>query len=190
MQPKPVIFTIGHSTRPVAELVALLQQVGVDMLVDVRSIPRSRRTPQFNADVLPDALAAEGIGYHHLRSLGGRRHHRKDAPPSRNTLWRVMAFRNYADYAETDEYRAGLDALIALSHEHRCAIMCAEAVWWRCHRRIIADSLLARGIPVEHILGPGQVRPATITPGAEVLKDGTLRYPAPDEEPEVGGEEI
>lgn len=171
------VFTIGHSTRTLSELVALLRQVDVDLLVDVRSIPRSRTTPQFNKDVLPDALAAEGIGYEHLSALGGRRHRPRGAPASENSYWRVPAFRNYADYAETDAFRAGLDELLALSREHRCAIMCAEAVWWRCHRRIVADYLLARGIPVEHIMGLGKLTPATLTPGAVVQADGTLRYP-------------
>lgn len=175
------IFTIGHSTRTVAELVVLLRQVDVGMLVDVRSIPRSRATPQFNLDVLPEALAAEGIGYRHLCALGGRRSHPKGAPPSTNTLWRVMAFRHYADYAETDAFRAGLDELLELSAVTRCAIMCAEAVWWRCHRRIIADYLLGRGIPVGHIMAVGQVTPATLTPGAQVHVGGTVRYPAPDQ---------
>ena len=173
------IFTIGHSTRTIEEFVALLRQVEVDMLVDVRSIPGSRAMPQFNIETLPDSLAAEDIGYQHLGTLGGRRHHKKGAPPSTNTLWRVPAFRNYADYAETDAFRAGLDELLTLAREHRCAIMCAEAVWWRCHRRIISDFLLARGIPVDHIMGLGKITPATLTPGALVLADGTLRYPAP-----------
>ncbi|MDQ2891193.1 MAG: DUF488 domain-containing protein [Gemmatimonadota bacterium] len=176
------LFTIGHSTRSIAEFVALLKQVDVDLLVDVRSIPRSRAVPQFNIDALPQSLAAEGIGYLSLRSLGGRRHHPKGAPPSANTLWRVMAFRSYADYAETAEFRAGLDELLALSREHRCAIMCAEAVWWRCHRRIITDYLLVRGIHVEHIMGIGVVTPATITPGAQAEPDGTLLYPAPEKD--------
>ena len=173
------IFTIGHSTRTLAEFVALLRQADVTLLGDVRSIPRSRATPQFNQDTLPGFLAAEGIGYRHLLALGGRRHHRKDAPPSLNTYWRVAAFRDYADYAETDGFRAGLDALQALARDDRCAIMCAEAVWWRCHRRIITDYLLARGTRVEHIIGPGQVVSATLTPGVRVMADGTLRYPGP-----------
>ncbi|HWG54003.1 MAG TPA: DUF488 domain-containing protein [Gemmatimonadaceae bacterium] len=176
MKPPNTIFTIGHSTRSIADFVALLRQVDVDLLVDVRSIPRSRAVPQFNIDTLPDVLAAAGIGYRHLADLGGRRHHPKGAPPSTNTFWRVLAFRNYADYAETAGFRAGLDELLALASTHRCAIMCAEAVWWRCHRRIIADYLLARRIPVEHIMGPGKVTPATLTPGARVLADGTLQY--------------
>ena len=174
------VFTIGHSTRTIAELVALLKQVNVDLLVDVRSIPRSRMVPQFNFDTLPDSLAQEGIGYQHLRALGGRRYHPKGAPISTNTFWHVLAFRNYADYAETDAFRAGFEDLLALARSHRCAIMCAEAVWWRCHRRIITDYLLARGVTVDHIMGLGQVTPATITPVARLLLDGTLRYPLPD----------
>ncbi|MGI8546309.1 MAG: DUF488 domain-containing protein [Gemmatimonadaceae bacterium] len=176
----PTIFTIGHSTRTMVEFVALLKQVNIELLVDVRSIPRSRTTPQFNRDVMPESLGLEGIGYQHLPSLGGRRHHPKGAPPSNNTFWRVLAFRNYADYSETDAFRAGLDELLALGREHRCAIMCAEAVWWRCHRRIITDYLLIRGVPVEHIMGLGNVVPATVTPGSLVMLDATLSYPAPD----------
>ena len=176
------IFTIGHSTRTLAEFVALLRQVEVTLLVDVRSIPRSRTTPQFNRGLpLPGFLAADGIGYRHLPALGGRRHHRKSDAPSLNMYWRVLAFRNYADYAETGEFHAGLDALRALARDDRCAIMCAEAVWWRCHRRIIADYLLAGGTRVEHIMGPGQVIPATLTPNSRVMAGGTVRYPPPED---------
>jgi uncharacterized protein (DUF488 family) len=175
------IFTIGHSTRTLAEFVALLRQVDVTLVVDVRSFPRSRTTPQFNGDTFPVALAEQRIGYRHLRALGGRRHHRKGTPPSPNTYWRVMAFRNYADYAATDEFRAGLRALCELARVDRCAIMCAEAVWWRCHRRIITDYLLAAGVHVEHIMGLGQVITATRTPGAVVLAGAAIRYPAAEE---------
>jgi uncharacterized protein (DUF488 family) len=174
------VFTIGHSTRTLAQFIALLQQASVTLLIDVRSIPRSRAMPQFNGDTLPDVLAAVGIGYRHLAALGGRRHHRKGAPASRNLYWRVAAFRNYADYAETDGFRAGLDALRALACHDRCAIMCAEAVWWRCHRRIIADYLLTGGTRVEHLMGSDQITPATLTPGAQIMGDGTLWYSAPD----------
>jgi uncharacterized protein (DUF488 family) len=177
-EPLGVVFTIGHSTRTVAGLVALLEEAEVTLLVDVRSIPRSRAMPQFNGDTLPGALAANGIGYRHVRALGGRRHTRKGAPPSHNPYWRVAAFRSYADYAETEEFRAGLEELEALARIDRCAIMCAEAVWWRCHRRIIADYLLARGWDVEHIMGPGQIVPATRTPGSRPMRNGTIRYPA------------
>ena len=173
------IFTIGHSTRTLSEFAALLQQVDIRLLVDVRSFPRSRTTPQFNGDTLPDSLAASGIGYRHLEALGGRRHRHKGSPPSLNMYWRVAAFRNYADYAETGEFRGGLNALRALALDTRCAIMCAEAVWWRCHRRIIADYLLADGAIVEHIMGVGKVFPATLTSDARLMADGILRYPAP-----------
>jgi uncharacterized protein (DUF488 family) len=174
------IFTIGHSTRTLAEFVALLRQVDVTLLLDVRSVPRSRTTPQFNGDALPGPLADAGIGYRHLSALGGRRHHKKSAAPSHNGFWRVAAFRNYADYAETESFHTGLETLRELASGQRCAIMCAEAVWWRCHRRIIADYLVSRGARVEHIMGPGKVVPAILTPGAQVLAEGTVRYPVAD----------
>ncbi len=183
----PTIFTIGHSTHAIAELVALLRQVGVDLLVDVRSIPRSRTNPQFNADALPDALVDAGISYRHLPALGGLRHRTKGAMPSLNTLWRVAAFRNYADYAATDAFRRGLDELRALARDDCCAIMCAEAVWWRCHRRIIADYLLAEGVPVAHIMGHNKIDPAKLTPGVRSLPSGTLIYPAVEEEAKAIG---
>jgi len=154
----------------------LLQQVAVELVVDVRSIPRSRTNPQFNADTLPGSLKAVGIAYRHLRALGGRRHRSGGAPTSSNTLWRNQSFRNYADYAATDAFRAGLDELRSLIRERCCAIMCAEAVWWRCHRRIIADYLLAEGIPVAHIMGRNNIQSARLTPGARRLPDGTLVY--------------
>lgn len=174
-----MIFTIGHSTRSVAELGDLLRQVSVDLLADVRSVPRSRANPQFNADSLPVPLAAAGIEYRHLPALGGLRRRRKDAMPSPNTLWRNAAFRNYADYAMTGAFRAGLDELKALAVERCCAIMCAESLWWRCHRRIIADYLLAQRMPVAHIMGLDKIDPATPTPGARPLPDGTILYPGP-----------
>lgn len=172
-----VVHTIGHSTRPLDEFVALLRQVQINLLADIRSIPRSRAVPQFNTDTLPAELASEGIQYRHLAALGGRRHHPKGAPPSHNQYWRVLAFRNYADYAETAAFRSGLDELLAMARDHRVAIMCAEAVWWRCHRRIVADYLLSRGVAVEHIMAIGKVTPATLTPGAVVRPDQTIQYP-------------
>lgn len=177
------VFTIGHSTRTLAELIALLRQVDVRLVVDVRSIPRSRAMPQFNVEVLQEALLAGDIGYRHLRALGGRRHHPKGATPSGNRLWRVLAFRHYADYAETAPFLDGLHELLALAADTRCAIMCAEAVWWRCHRRIIADYLLVRGIAVGHIMALGTITPATLTPGAQVQSDGTVHYPAAEHNP-------
>src|SRR5690606_9647927 len=135
------VHTAGHSTRPLDELVSMLTSAGVARLLDVRSIPRSRTNPQFNIDVLPAALAPHGIDYRHLAALGGRRSSRRDAP-SRNLLWQHPAFRSYADYAATPAFRAGLEQLESLALERPAAIMCAEAVWWRCHRRIIADYLI------------------------------------------------
>jgi uncharacterized protein (DUF488 family) len=176
--PRP-IFTIGHSTRTLAEFLALLAEVDADLVVDVRSIPRSRTNPQFNIDALPEALAAVGIGYRHILALGGLRHHHDSATPSPNTFWLNASFRNYADYTATNEFRNGLQELTVLARHKRCVIMCAEAVWWRCHRRIIADHLLAAGFFVAHIMGHGKVVPAMLTPGIRSLGgDGTLTYPA------------
>ena len=169
------VFTIGHSTRSAAELIALLGEGGVDLVADVRAFPRSRTNPQFNGPVLQETLAAVGIAYRFLPALGGRRHGRGESP---NTLWKNASFRAYADYAGTAEFRAGLEELRGLTGEHRCAIMCAEAVWWRCHRRIIADYLLTAGYEVVHILGPGKLTPASLTPGARPVGDGGLIYPA------------
>ncbi len=174
------IWTVGHSTRSVDELIRLLGQAGIGLLVDIRSVPRSRANPQFNQDELPKSLAAAGIGYRHLPDLGGLRGRRKDAPLSPNTLWRSQPFRNYADYAAVDPgFRHGLAELIALARNQRTAIMCAEAVWWRCHRRIVSDYLLALGLTVCHILGIDHVEPASLTPGAMVQANGAIVYPAP-----------
>jgi uncharacterized protein (DUF488 family) len=131
---------------------------------------------------LPKPLAAAGIGYTHLKALGGLRHRPKGAPPSPNTLWRNDAFRNYADYAMTAAFRAGLEELCDMAGRQRCAIMCAEAVWWRCHRRIIADYLLLRGRSVIHLMGQARPDPAKMTPAAQE-RDGKLVYPAPAEDP-------
>jgi len=151
------VFTIGHSTRTVAEFIGLLREAAVERVVDVRSIPRSRTNPQFNTEALRESLAAAGIGYVHLSALGGRRGRRRDAAPSPNQLWRSEGFRNYADYAMTAAFRAGLKQLKDLASRERYAIMCAEAVWWRCHRRIISDYLLADGLAVAHVMGPGRI---------------------------------
>jgi uncharacterized protein (DUF488 family) len=130
---------------------------------------------------LDPAAGDAGIRYRHLSALGGLRHRKKGAPPSLNTFWHVAAFRNYADYAATEAFQTGLNELRALSRDNCCAIMCAEAVWWRCHRRIIADYLLTQGVPVMHIMGRDNIDPAKLTPGAQALPDGTLVYPAADE---------
>jgi|SRR5579862_4086268 len=171
------VFSIGHSTHPIEEFVALLQQASVELLVDVRSIPRSRTNPQFNTDVLPRSLARYSIDYRHAAALGGRRQRRAQAPPSPNTFWTNSAFRNYADYALTDTFREGLRQLQSEARTRRCAMMCSEAVWWRCHRRIITDYLLASGTPVVHIMTLGKLVPAQITPGAQPQADGAILYP-------------
>jgi uncharacterized protein (DUF488 family) len=176
------LWTIGHSTRPIAELIDLLGQVPIDLLVDVRSVPRSRTNPQFNSDALRATLGGSGIGYRHLAALGGLRGARKDGLPSPNTLWRNDAFRNYADYAAASPaFRQGLDELTGLARGHRVAFMCAEAVWWRCHRRIVTDYLLVSGAAVSHIMGREKIEPASLTAGACPLADGTILYPAPEE---------
>jgi len=182
-----IVHTVGHSTRTTAELVGLLREGQVDLIADVRRFPRSRTNPHFNAEALAPALRKESIGYRHLAALGGRRSATGANAPSRNTLWREASFRAYSDYAETAEFHAGFEALLSLAREHRVAIMCAEAVWWRCHRRIIADYLLARGVEVRHILGPGKIEPATLTPGASVEGERKLVYRDPDEGPRLPG---
>jgi uncharacterized protein (DUF488 family) len=173
-----VIYTIGHSTRTYDELVEALRAWEVTALVDVRSITRSRTNPQFNAPVLARKLPRAQVRYITLPGLGGRRPRSKTADPVRNGGWRVAAFHNYADYAETPEFAAALAELLALAARETCAIMCAEAVWWRCHRRIIADHLLAVGEVVRHIVGH-EARQATLTDGAVVSGDGGVRYPPP-----------
>ena len=172
------IHTIGHSTRSQEALVALLQDAGVELLIDVRSYPRSRRNPQFDAEALAAALGRAGIGYEHLKALGGRRGPRNGDAPSPNTAWREAGFRNYADYALTPAFRAGLEALRGLARARPTAIMCAEGHWSQCHRQIIADYLLAAGDRVVHILGPGETEPARPSPQAALQPDGSLHYPA------------
>jgi len=169
------VYTVGHSTRSLDELVDLLRGWGIQTLVDIRSVPRSRTNPQFNADVLPAELAKVGMRYVHLSALGGLRGKKKTAP-SRNFGWRVDSFRNFADYAETEPFARGLDELLTLASQSTCAIMCAEAVWWRCHRRIVADYLLARGACAKHILSADRAEEATMTPFATLAPDSTLIY--------------
>jgi uncharacterized protein (DUF488 family) len=175
------IWTIGHSTRSIEEFTRLLAPVAIDLLVDIRSIPRSRTNPQFNREALPTALAATGVDYRHLPELGGLRGPRKDGVASPNNLWRSGAFRNYADYAAANPaFRLGLGELQAPARDRRhIAIMCAEAVWWRCHRRIVSDYLLVAGFAVGHILSGDRIEPARLTPGAILQPDGTIIYPAP-----------
>jgi uncharacterized protein (DUF488 family) len=171
-------FTIGHSTRSIGEFVDLLAVSKVDLVIDVRTIPRSRRNPQYNRDALPDLLSGSQIAYEHVAELGGRRPRARDIPPDVNGFWENQSFHNYADYAMGTGFHAGFTKLRERGHIRRCAVMCAEAVWWRCHRRIIADYLLAAGEQVFHILGPDAVAPALLTEVATPQPDGALTYPA------------
>lgn len=171
-------FTIGHSTRSLETFIPMLQENGVNLLTDVRTVPRSRANPQFDRDQLPQALAAEGIEYRHIPKLGGLRGKPKGQQDSPNSFWTNDSFRNYADYALTEPFRDGLAQLRILHRLHVCAIMCAEAVWWRCHRRIITDYLIASGETVRHIMAPHRTEQAAMTSAAQVQPDGRLIYPA------------
>jgi uncharacterized protein (DUF488 family) len=161
----PVVLTIGHSTRTLDGFIRLLQAQGVEQVVDVRTVPRSRRNPQFNRETLPDALKGVGIDYEHVAGLGGLRRARAD---SVNVGWRNASFRGFADYMQTPEFAANLDSLIALAKAKRITLMCAEAVPWRCHRSLIADALVVRGIKVAHIMSGVRVQEHTLTPFARV----------------------
>jgi uncharacterized protein (DUF488 family) len=169
-------FTIGRSTRPVSEFVDLLKAGQIALVADVRTVPRSRTNPQYNSDILPETLARFEIGYEHMTALGGLRARTHDVPPHVNAFWQNPSFHNYADYAPSQAFHRGLARLRALGHEQRCAIMCAEAVWWRCHRRIIGDYLIAAGETVFHILGPDRTEPARMTAAAQPRTDGSLVY--------------
>jgi uncharacterized protein (DUF488 family) len=170
------MLTIGHSNRPIAEFLEMLQAHHVDLLVDVRKVPRSRYNPQFGADRLPHSLSAVGIGYEHIPGLGGLRHPRRD---SENTGWKNASFRGYADYMQTPEFARNLQALRDLEAGRTVAILCAEALPWRCHRSLIADALVASGTPVGHIMSPTKVEPHGLTPFAKV-EGGRVLYPSPD----------
>jgi uncharacterized protein (DUF488 family) len=173
--PLPV-FTIGHSTRTIEAFVGLLRAGRVDMVADIRSVPRSRTNPQFNPAALAPALAGYQIGHTRIAELGGLRKASPTVPFETNAYWTNRSFHNYADYALTEDFRRGLAELEALAEDRRCAIMCAEAVWWRCHRRLVADYLLARGRNVFHLMGEDRVEPAKMTPAAVPAEDG-LHYP-------------
>jgi uncharacterized protein (DUF488 family) len=170
-------FTIGHSNRSLEDFLELLRGPGIRLVADIRTVPRSRANPQFNKDTLPAALAAREIAYEQLASLGGLRGRSKDVPAQVNGFWDNASFHNYADYALSGEFRAGLAQLVALGRERHCAMMCSEAVWWRCHRRIVADHLIARGETVMHIMGAGRLEPARLTSGAVIQTDGAVVYP-------------
>jgi uncharacterized protein (DUF488 family) len=168
------ISTIGHSTHSIEDFIRILEAHGIRQLVDVRTIPRSRRNPQFNRENLPVSLQAASIQYHHLPGLGGLRHAK---PDSTNTGWRNASFRGFADYMQTPEFRQNLDDLIGLASRAPTAIMCAEAVPWRCHRSLIADALVAKGVSVREIMSAIKSQPHALTSFAEV-KNEQVNYPS------------
>lgn len=175
---KNPFFTIGHSTRSVSEFVNLLKPQEVKLVVDVRTIPRSRTNPQYNSEEFAKALAGFQINYVHIAALGGLRGRTYEIAPDVNAFWENRNFHNYADYAMGKEFRSGLARLREMGHANVSVIMCAEAVWWRCHRRIIADYLIAANEAVFHILGPNRIERARITQGVQFGSAGALRYPA------------
>lgn len=169
-------FTIGHSTRSTDEFVALLNDAEVRLIVDVRTVPRSRTNPQYDSATLSKALSDSQIGYEHIAALGGLRPRQPNVPVDMNAFWVNRSFHNYADYAMGEDFGAGLTKLRELGHAKPCAIMCAEALWWRCHRRIIADYLIAAGEIVFHILGRNHIEPARMTSAAQLQAAGSLIY--------------
>jgi uncharacterized protein (DUF488 family) len=171
-------YSIGHSNLSVEALCAMLKQSGIELLVDVRAFPRSRSNPVFNIESFPLDLRHLGIDYQHSRSLGGRRSKQKNIEEHLNAGWRVPAFHNYADYALGEEFAVAFAQLVQFGRDRRVAIMCSEAVWWRCHRRIIVDYLLANGLSADHIMPSGQAVAATLTPGASITSIGKVVYPA------------
>ena len=173
-EPSPLVLTIGHSTRTLAEFIGLLQAHGATQVLDVRTVPRSRHNPQFNKASLPDSLKRAGVGYVHLPGLGGLRHAKVN---SSNSGWRNDSFRGYADYMQTPEFAQSLDELIQLANREQVVLMCAEAVPWRCHRSLIADALLVRGIRTEDIMSPTRRQVHALTPFAKV-HGTTITYPA------------
>jgi uncharacterized protein (DUF488 family) len=173
-----VLLTVGHSNRSIEDFVALLRENDVQHLVDVRAFPRSRVNPQFNVDTLPHELARIDIAYEHAPALGGRRRQSVAIPRDVNGFWTHESFHNYADYALSAEFRGGLTRLLEIAKTRLTAIMCSEAVWWRCHRRIIADYLVVHGADVVHILAPQRTEPARLTSGASPRPDASITYPA------------
>ena len=169
---RTVIWTIGHSTRPIDEFVSLLISFEIQVLVDVRTFPGSRRYPQFNKERLSESLVAAGIGYQHFPELGGRR---RAKPDSLNMAWRTESFRGYADYMETEDFGNGIERLLEIARTRHTAVMCAEAVWWRCHRSLISDYLKANGVEVTHIIDAEKSQQHPFTSAAQII-DGELSY--------------
>jgi uncharacterized protein (DUF488 family) len=169
----PQIYTIGHSTHSAEQFLALLRAHEVRQVADIRTVPKSRRHPQFNSDALDSYLHAHGILYRHFPALGGLRKARRD---SVNTGWRHAGFRGYADHMQTEQFFAGVESLLAFAALARTTVMCAEAIWWQCHRQLLADALLARAVPVHHIMGPAAAKPHRLSDFATVQK-GRVSYP-------------
>ena len=181
MSPPPTVWTLGHSTRPIDEFIGLLRAHQISLLVDVRTVPRSRYNPQFNTDTLAQSLRDAGLRYRHLPELGGLRKPKKD---SVNDGWRNASFRGYADYMQTEGFERALEELMAYSTDKRTAIMCAEAVPWRCHRSLIADALVIRGWDSLHIMSETKADPHTLTSFAH-FENGSLTYPKPTDPPSL-----
>ena len=181
MPRQPTVWTIGHSTRPIGEFTDLLRAHQINLLVDVRTVPRSRYNPQFNTDTQAQSLRDAGLQYRHLPELGGLRKPKKD---SINDGWRNASFRGYADYMQTEEFQRALEELMAYSTDKKTAIMCEEAVPWRCHRSLIADALVSRGWDIRHIMSPEKATPHVLTSLAH-FKKGTLTYPKPTDSPSL-----
>lgn len=171
-------FTIGHSTRTIPDFVDLLRIGQVEMVIDIRTIPRSRTNPQYNEAMLPETLAEYQIAHTRIAALGGLRSRVHEVPPEVNGWWQNRSFHNYADYALSEQFKAGLDELVNLGRDRRTAMMCSEAVWWRCHRRIVADHLIASGEEVFHLMDGRRSEPARLSSGASVTA-GLLTYPSP-----------
>ncbi|GBQ97629.1 hypothetical protein GLI01_09100 [Gluconacetobacter liquefaciens] len=182
-------YTIGHSTHPLEDFIALLRHYGVTMVADIRAFPYSRRNRDYDGARLLPELAAQGIGYAHIPPLGGRRPRSKTVPPEVNAFWRVQSFHNYADHALGEDFHGGLETLIDMGRQATVAIMCAEILWWRCHRRIVTDYLLADGLKVLHILSMTDATPAGLTPAAVVAAGPSITYPLPSARQRDTGDE-
>jgi uncharacterized protein (DUF488 family) len=172
-------FTIGHSNRSIEDFIALLSAADIGLLADIRRLPGSRANPQFNEDALAAALARVAISYERVAALGGRRPRTRSVSPEVNGFWTNQSFHNYADYALSSDFHAALDQLVEQGRRRRCVLMCSEAVWWRCHRRIVADHLIARGETVFHIMGEGRLQRAELTSGAVADRGDIVVYPGP-----------
>ena len=175
--PMPLpFFTLGHSTRSIPDFVDLLRVGGVELVIDIRKIPRSRTNPHYNEENLAEALAQYQIGHGRIAALGGLRSRTAEIAPEVNGWWENRSFHNYADHALSDAFKAGLEELLLLGRQRRTAIMCSEAVWWRCHRRLVADHLITAGEEVFHLMGSAHAEPARISAGA-LVADGVVTYP-------------